>query len=317
MHETALEQLATGANVVMLQTRDLEEYLALLPTVEGVILGGQPMGAAELDRGSRLEIVGRHGVGYDRVDVPAATQRGIPVVNTPYGPTESTAELALMLIIATARSLPMFDRAVRRNDFAIQSRYELLGRELDGLELGVVGYGRIGRRVAEMCEGAFRMRVHVYDPCLEPGMIELDGRVPEQSLVEMAGKVDVLTIHCPLCEATRGLVGRQVIGSMKPDAFLVNASRGPVVDEAALIEALQNGRLAGAGIDVYDPEPPRADNPLFQMDNVVLTPHIGSFTVEGRLRMGTTVVADFLRAFRGERPLYLLNPEVWDRRRCQ
>jgi D-3-phosphoglycerate dehydrogenase len=315
IHETALEQLAEGARVVELQTNDLDEYLSLLPTVHGVILGGQPMGAAELDLGTQLEIVGRHGVGYDAVDVPAATERGIPFVNTPYGPTESTAELALMLIIATARSLPMFDRAVRNNDFGIQRRYELLGRELDGLALGVVGYGRIGQRVAEMCEAAFRMRVHVFDPCIEPGLTLLHGRIPEGSLVEMAPKVDVLTIHCPLCDETRGLVGRDVIGAMKPGAFIVNASRGPVVDEAALVEALQDGRLAGAGIDVYDPEPPRPDNPLFQMDNVVLTPHIGSFTVEGRLRMGTTVVTDVLRALQGERPYYLVNPEVWDRRR--
>ena len=315
IHDIALERLAAGARVVSLQTKAVEEYLSLLPTVQGVILGGQKMGAAEMAIGARLEVIGRHGVGMDNVDVRAATERGIPVVNTPYGPTESTAELAFLLIIATARRLSMFDRAVRQHDFGVQSRYELLGRELEGMALGVAGYGRIGRRVAEMCEAAFRMPVYVYDPCLDPGLIALHGRCQVDSLTELAGKVDVLTVHTPLCDATRGLVSREVIRAMRPGAFLVNTSRGPVVDEVALIEALQEGHLAGAGIDVYDPEPPTSDNPLMQMDNVVLTPHIGSFTVEGRVRMGTTVVADVLRALDGERPLYLVNPEVWESRR--
>jgi phosphoglycerate dehydrogenase-like enzyme len=315
MHQTALDNLAAGARVICLQQGTVEEYLALLPQVHGVILGAQRMGPVEMDLGSKLEVIGRHGVGYDRVDLPAATERGIPVVYTPYGPTESTAELALLLIIATARRLSMFDRAVRNNDFGIQRRYEYLGRELEGMALGVVGYGRIGQRVAEMCQAAFRMPVYVYDPCLDPGLIVLHGRYPVDDLIEMAGMVDILTVHTPFCEATHRLVGREVIRAMKPGAFLVNVSRGPVVDEAALIEALKDGHLAGAGIDVYDPEPPRPDNPLLQMDQVVLTPHVGSFTVEGRLRMGTTVVADILRTLRGERPLYLLNPEVWERRR--
>jgi phosphoglycerate dehydrogenase-like enzyme len=310
-----LENLTADARVVRLELGTIEEYLSFLPQVQGVILGGQPMGAGEMDLGANLEVIGRHGVGMDTVDVPAATKRSIPVVNTPYGPTESTAELGFLLIQATARRLSMFDRAVRNNDFGVQRQYELLGRELDGLTLGVVGYGRIGQRVAQMCHDAFRMEVYVYDPCIDQGLISLHGRHPVDDLIELAGKVDILTVHTPLCDATRGLVSRDVIRAMKRGAILVNTSRGPTVDEAALIEALEDGHLAGAGLDVFSPEPPKPDNPLLRMDQVVLTPHIGSFTVEGRIRMGTTVVADVLSVFRGERPRYLVNPEVWEHRR--
>jgi phosphoglycerate dehydrogenase-like enzyme len=137
------------------------------------------------------------------------------------------------------------------------------------------------------------------------------GAQPVHSLVELAGKADVVTVHTCLNEETRHLISRDVIQAMKPGAILVNAARGPVVDEAALLEALQEGHLGGAGLDVYDPEPPLADNPLFELDNVVLTPHIGSFTDEARRLMGMTVVGDVLHVLRGERPVYSANPEVW------
>jgi D-3-phosphoglycerate dehydrogenase len=141
------------------------------------------------------------------------------------------------------------------------------------------------------------------------------GAMPVADLVELAGQVDVLSVHAPLTSQTRGLISRDVIRAMKPGAILVNTSRGPLVDEAALVEALEDGHLGGAGIDVYDPQPPAPDHPLYGIDQVVLTPHVASFTVEGRRRMGMTVVEDVLRALRGERPEYLANPEVWERRR--
>jgi phosphoglycerate dehydrogenase-like enzyme len=293
----------------------VDEFLSLLPTVEGVILGGQWMGPAEMDLGMKLEVIGRHGVGMDKVNLEAATERGLPVVYTPFGPTESTAEMAFTLILAAARRLSMFERAARRADFSVLRRYELAGQELEGKALGVVGCGRIGQRVAEMCRLALRMRVYVYDTCLQPGLIALEGYEAVNDLVDLARKVDVLTVHTPLCDETRHLVSREIIDAMKPTAILVNTSRGPVVDEAALVDALREGRIAGAGLDVFDPEPPTPDNPLLKMDQVVVTPHIGSFTNEGRIRMGTTVVSDVLRVLRGERPDYLANPAVWDHRR--
>jgi phosphoglycerate dehydrogenase-like enzyme len=273
------------------------------------------MGPAELDLAGKLEILGRHGVGLDNVDLPAATQRNIPVAYTPFGPTESTAEHALTLILAVARRLAQMDRAVRSGDFQINERLEVLGRELEGMTLGVAGFGRIGQRLAAMCRDALHMEVRVYDPFLDPETIVQWGAVPVPDLVGLAGQVDVLSVHTPLTAGTRRLINRDVMRALKPGAILVNTSRGPVVDQDALIEALRDGHLGGAGLDVYDPQPPAPDNPLLGFEQVVLTPHVASFTREGRRRMGMTVVDDVLSALRGEEPLYLANPEVWPHRR--
>ena len=217
-----------------------------------------------------------------------------------------------MLMLAVARRLPQLDRAVRSGDFHIRDR--VMGQELEGQALGIVGFGRIGRRLAEMCREGLHMPVYAFDPYVDPDDVAEWGATYIADLVEMAGLVDVLSIHSPSTAETRQLVSREVIQALKPGAMLINASRGAVVDEAALIEALQSGHLSGAGLDVYDPEPPAPDNPLFQMDQVALTPHLASFTDEGRRRMGLMAVEELLRVLRGEKPLNLANPEVWERR---
>ena len=312
IHPAALERLQAETGVLTPYEAPVAEVRAMLPGVHGVILGtGLTMGPAEMDLAVNLEVIGRNGVGLDNVDLRAATERQIPVVYTPYGPTESTAEHALLLILATARRLSRLDRAVRGGDFAIQLRSEAMGHELEGKALGVVGFGRIGQRLAEMCHTALHMPVLVYDSYLDREAVTEWGGMFVEDLVELAGQVDVLSVHTPLTSETRCLINRDVIRAMKPGAILVNTSRGPVVDETALLGALQSGHLGGAGLDVYDPQPPSPDNPLLQLDQVVLTPHVASFTDEGRLRMGLTVVEDVLRVFRGEHPKYPANPEVW------
>jgi D-3-phosphoglycerate dehydrogenase len=316
IHLDALQRLQEEVHVLTPYQATAEELRSLLPRVQGIILGGVfRMGPADLDLAANLEILGRHGVGLDNVDIPAASERRIPVAYTPYGPTESTAEHALALILAVARRLAQMDQAVRSGNFQIRDRLEVLGRELDGMTLGVVGFGRIGQRLAKMCRDALHMEVRVYDPYLDSETVAEWGAVYVPDLVELARGVDVLSLHTPLARATRQLIGREVIRAMKPGAILVNTSRGPVVDEEALVEALLDGHLGGAGLDVFDPQPPSPDNPLLTLEQVVLTPHVASFTHEGRLRMGLTVVEDVLRALRGERPRYLANPEIWPRRR--
>ncbi len=315
IYPAALERLTEEAEVLGPGPVPADEYWALLPEADGAILSSRPFGVAEMERGVRLAVLGRYGVGYDNVDVEAATARGLPLVFTPFGPTESTAELAFLLIMAVARRLPFFDRAARANEWGLQARPELMGRELEGKTLGVVGFGRIGQRVAEMARLALRMRILVYDPYVDAEKATLLGATRVDDLLALAAQADVLTIHCPAGPETRHLINRAVLRAMKPGAILVNTSRGPVVDEGALIEVLREGRLMGAGLDVFDPEPPTPDNPLLAMDNVVVLPHIGSFTHEGRRKMGLTVVEEVLRALRGERPAYLANPEVWEHRR--
>jgi D-3-phosphoglycerate dehydrogenase len=311
IHLAALEKLQANVHTLTPYTLPADGVRALLPEVQGVILGGRLfLGGAEMDLAPGLEVIGRHGVGLDTVDLEAATARGIPVVYTPYGPTESTAEHALLLMLAVARRLPQIDRAVRTGDFAVRERNEAMGHELEGKTLGVVGFGRIGRRLAEMCHQALHMPVYVFDPHLEAGPAEAWGAVRVADLKDLAANVDVLSVHTPLTPETYHLIDNEVLRALRPGAILVNTSRGPVVDEVALIAALQDGHLGGAGLDVYDPQPPAADNSLLAMDQVVLTPHVASFTDEARKRMGLTVVADVLAVLHGQQPQHLANPEV-------
>jgi D-3-phosphoglycerate dehydrogenase len=316
IHPKALQRLVEEAHVLAAHDAAADQVLALLPKAHGLILGSKlTVGATEMDLGQDLEVIGRHGVGIDNVDQAAASQRGIPFVYTPYGPTESTAEHALLLMLATARRLCQLDHAVRTGSFEIRNNAETMGHELEGKTLGVVGFGRIGQRLAEMCRDALHMPVHVFDPYLDRQMVAAWGAVYEDNLDELARNVDVLSVHTPLTPETRHLIHQDVIQAMKPGSILINASRGPIVDQGALIEALKRGHLGGAGLDVFDPQPPALDNPLLRFDQVVLTPHVASFTHEGRERMGLTVVDDVLCVLREERPRYLVNPDVWARRR--
>jgi D-3-phosphoglycerate dehydrogenase len=184
-----------------------------------------------------------------------------------------------------------------------------------GKTLGIVGGGRIGSRLASLCSSGFDMRVMLYDPYLTPAQAIACGGDLCSSLEQVLRESDFVSIHTPLTPETRGVIGARELGWMKPTAFLVNTSRGPVVDEPALIEALQERRIAGAGLDVFEREPPDSDSPLFAMDNVVLSPHMASFTDEGRYRMGVTVAEQVLEVFRGQRPQFLANPDVWEQRR--
>ncbi len=307
IHPDALKRLSEEVKVLTPFTASNSEIIEMLPDANGVVLClGLDLTAEIIDSCKKLEVIGRHGAGVETVDVDAATRQGIRVVFTPYGPTESTAEHAFMLMMATARKLPLLDRATRTGNFQIRDR--IVGRELHGTNVGIVGFGRIGQRFAQMCVGALHMNVYAFDPILNRSQIEKLGAVYMSDLMEMAGKVDVLSLHCPLTSQTHHIVNREVISALKPTAFLINAARGPMVDEIALTEALQQNKIAGAGIDVYDPEPPAENNPLFSLDTVVLTPHLASFTDEGRRKMGLTVVEDVLRIFRGENPEFLANP---------
>jgi D-3-phosphoglycerate dehydrogenase len=218
-------------------------------------------------------------------------------------------------MMAAARQLSLLDRAARSGEFRIRDTAEVTGIELRGKALGVIGFGRIGQRVAEMCRAALDMQIYVYDPFLPSSGITEWGATPVQDLEVLAREVDVLTVHVPATDETHHLVNRHILQAMRPTSILVNASRGSTVDGAALARAVQSGRIYGAGIDVYDPEPPDPDDPVFKVDRIVVTPHVASKTEEGRILMGKTVVQDILSVLSGRRPEYLANPEVWDARR--
>jgi D-3-phosphoglycerate dehydrogenase / 2-oxoglutarate reductase len=273
------------------------------------IPGGSRVDGTLMDHlGPKLKAVCRPGIGVDTVDLNAATERGILVINTPDAPTESTAEHAVALLMAVAKRVMTGDMYLRGNSEI--GREDMLGTELLDRTLGVVGYGRIGRRVAEICALGLRMNVIVYDP-----FVDVNQPTPERiqltrDLDGLLRQSNFVTLHVPFMPETHHLINDRTLALLQPGSYLVNASRGPVVDEAALIRALQSGHLAGAGLDVFDPEPPLADNPLLKMKNVVVTPHIASGTDRGVYAMMHGVADQIIQILNGERPPSIVN-NVW------
>lgn len=264
-----------------------------------------PGTAATFARAHRLQAVVRVGIGYDNIDLAAASAAGICAVNTPEAPTESTAEFTIALLLAVARRVALADRRMRAGRTALGP--ELQGMDLAGKTLGLVGCGRIGRRVAEIAR-AFRMSVQAFDPLVTSAP---EGIALCPDLSALLATSDVVSLHVPLLPETHHLINPRTLALMKPGALLINAARGAVVDATALHEALRTGRLAGGGLDVWDPEPPAPGHPLLQFDNVVAAPHIGAYTTEGRGRSHGTAVQQALMVMRGERPPALLNPAAW------
>jgi D-3-phosphoglycerate dehydrogenase / 2-oxoglutarate reductase len=278
-----------------------------------------------MEAAPRLAVIGRHGVGYDTVDIESASQLGIPVVYTPAANTESVTEVAMGFIILLGRRIMLANTALRSgalfNDSVTLSvmaqRNGLENFDLWGKTLGVVGVGRIGSRVSKNMIAAFRMKVLGYDPYVDAETLAGYGVHKVERLEEMLPQCDFVTLHCPGGGATRHLIDAHLLALMKSSAYLINTARGTIVDEQALIAALQDRQIAGAAMDVYDPEPPRPDNPLLHMDNVIATPHFCAMTEESMYNMGTVVAQGILDVLENKRPQYLVNPEVWERRGIQ
>lgn len=266
-----------------------------------------------LDRAPRLKVVANYAVGYDNIDVPACTARGVLVTNTPGVLTETTADLAFALILAAARRLVEADKFLRAGKWKTWGPTLLLGQDVYGATLGLVGLGRIGAAVARRARG-FNMKILYYSRHRQEAL-EKELGVEYVSFDELLRRSDFISIHVPLTAETHHLFNAEAFAKMKPTAVLVNTARGPIVDEAALYAALKTGRIAAAGLDVMDPEPPRPDNPLLTLDNVILLPHIGSASIATRTRMATMAAENAAAALRGELPPNLVNPEAWEKRR--
>lgn len=258
--------------------------------------------------GPGLKVISQMAVGVDNIDLAAATRRGIPVGNTPGVLVDTTAEVAWTLILATAHRITEAERYLRDGRWTREttSLELLLGRDVYGSTLGIVGMGPIGQAVAARARG-FDMRI-LYS---SRGRKEVAG-AEQVDLDYLLRESDVVTIHTALTEETKGMIGSRELSLMKPTAYLINTARGPVVDEAALIEALSSGQIAGAGIDVFETEPLPMDSPLLQLQNVVLVPHIGSATVTTRSKMATLCVENLMAGLRGERLPNCANPEVYE-----
>jgi len=299
IHADAVAVLAQKAEILWARSLDEESLLAQVPPVDGIIVRNWKVTRRVMEAAPRLKVIGRHGIGVDQIDIQASNELGIVVVNTPGAATESVAEHSLGLMIAVAQHIVQADRAMRAGNWHM--RDGITGDELQHKTLGIVGCGRIGTRVATLCHTALEMPVLYHDIVDVPQAEAQLGarRVPLDELLQMA---DVVSLHVPLLAETRGLIGREALRRMKRSAFLVNTSRGPVVDQAALIEALQEGWIAGAGLDVFDPEPLPPDSPLLRLQNVVVTPHMAAYTKEGLLNMALSVVDDVLAVLEGRVP---------------
>src|SRR5439155_26625784 len=248
---------------------------------------------------TKLRVIGRHGAGLDTVDIPAATRLGIAVVHAPGSNAQAVAEHALMLILACAKRARAIDKKTRSGDWS--ARHVVENIELGGRTLGIVGIGNTGRRVARFA-GALGMRVLAYDPYVPPDEVRRRGAEPVAALDTLLGEVDVLTCHTPLTAETRHMIDEKTLALMKPGAIFVNTSRGPVQSEPALFQALVTGRLAAAGLDVFEQEPSPLDNPLFNLDNVVCSTHIAGVTQEAHRTAGFQVIDEMLRVPRGDPP---------------
>jgi glyoxylate reductase len=286
----------------------VEELDELLEGCDGAItLLTDHIDGSVIDRHPSLRVISNFAVGYDNIDVPAATERGVLVCNTPDVLTNATADHTWALLLAAARRIPESIAYVRDGKWKTWGPLLMLGREVSGATIGIVGLGRIGKEVAKRARG-FDMRVLAFDP-FEDGVFAREHEVTYVPLEQLLVDSDFVTLHVALTDETQHLIGAPELGRMKLTAILVNASRGPVVDTDALVDALRNGSILGAALDVTDPEPLSADHALVNMTNCIVVPHTASATVQTRDRMAELAARNLLAGLRGERPPAAVNAD--------
>lgn len=286
------------------------ELLQHIRGVEGLLclLTDKIDGEVMDEAGPQFKAISNYAVGVDNIDVPAATARNIPVGNTPGVLTDATADFAFALLMAVARRIPEAERYVHKGRWKTWGPMMLLGVDIQGATLGLIGFGRIGKAVARRALG-FDMRVIYYSPNEKKAYPELNAtQVGFETLLEES---DFISLHTPLTPDTRSLIDSQAFSKMKPNAVLINTARGPVVDTEALYQALKEKRIFGAGLDVTDPEPIPMDSPLLTLDNIVIVPHIASASTATREKMAWMAAQNLIAGLKGERLPNCVNPEVY------
>lgn len=264
--------------------------------------------AAVLDREPQLRVISTYAVGYDNIDVPAATARGVAICNTPGVLTEATADQAFTLLMAMARRIPEAIDYVRAGEWKFWHPMAMLGHDINGATLGIVGFGRIGQAVARRARG-FNMRVLYHGRTRQPEA-EREFDATYLPLDDLLREADFISLHVPMSAATRHIIGARELGLMKRNAILVNTARGGVIDTDALVAALRAGLIAGAGIDVTDPEPLPVGHPLPELPNAIVTPHVATSTIAVRSRMAEMAARNLLAVLNNERPAAIVNPDV-------
>lgn len=308
MANEAIELLKDAGHDVTFDEMDGETLLKEISAYDALMVRGRTKAVKEVveaGAGGSLKVIGRAGIGVDNVDIETAAKLGIPVVNAPTGSTASVAELAIGHMLALSRHLSKADMTMKKGEWI---KKQLKGNELGGKTLGLVGCGNIGRLTGKFAQ-AFGMNVIGYDPFISKEDLKKDEVEKIDDLAELMGKADFISLHLPHIPKTHHIVNKQMISKMKPTACIINCARGGTVDEKALYTALKNGEIAGAGLDVYEQEPPK-DSPLLQLDNIMLTPHIGANTKEGQIRAGTVCAEQILKVLDGKEPDFCVNKHL-------
>jgi len=286
----------------------VREMIDLIKDADALILGSIGNITHEVLEGvEKLKVIARHGVGVDNVDLEAATNRGVIVTYTPHANAESVAEHTFALMLSLLRRIHEASEAVKCGMW--KRRSEFIGVEVKGKTLGIIGLGTIGRRVAEIAKLGFKMKVIAYDPYVPKDIAEKLG-VTMVDLSTLLREADIVTIHAALTSETHHMIGESEFKLMKSTAIIINTARGAIIDEEALIKALKEKWIAGAALDVLEEEPPSSENPLLEMSNVIITPHIAAFTKEALRRMDNMMAEDIIRVYNGLKPLRIANPDV-------
>jgi D-3-phosphoglycerate dehydrogenase / 2-oxoglutarate reductase len=305
IHAAGVEKIKAAHDVILPEEGADDPRIA---ETTFIVIRTTELPEALIARMPRLKAIVKHGAGVDNIPIPFATSRGVLVCNTPGGNNSTAvAEGAVTLMLAVLRRVREMDAVVRENRW--DERWKVRLGDLTEARVGLIGFGRIARFTARICGQGFGAELGAYDPMLPAEDIAAAGATPME-LAELLGWADVISIHVPLTEGTRGLIGAKELGLMRAHAVIVNTSRGGIIDEAALAGALQAGRIGGAGIDVFEAEPPPADHPLFALGNVVLGPHVAGVTEASMKHMALHCAAVVETILTGEHPATLLNPEA-------
>jgi D-3-phosphoglycerate dehydrogenase / 2-oxoglutarate reductase len=306
VHQKGLDYLKeNGCEVIWTDGVKADQILASVSDVDAILARAQgTIDRAILEGAPVLKVIGRHGIGVDNIDVDAATELGIHVVNTPHAPVEAVAEYVVMSLIALPRRIGRADLATRQGNWGF--RNEVHAPELLGKTLGIIGFGRIGRRIAEICSLGFGMTVQYADAFPASGEEERRLNVKRVEMSDLLSTSDYITLNVPLLESTHHLINPSTLAQMKPHAILVNCSRGPVVDENALYDALAHNQIGGAVLDVFEQEPISVDSPLLTLDNILLSPHYSGHSKESSEKM-SMVAGDIVKILNGKKPAFPVN----------
>jgi D-3-phosphoglycerate dehydrogenase len=307
MHEAGKALLTKKAEIFFAHSLEEVSLIKEVREMDGIIIRANGKVTRRLmESAPRLKVIGRHGVGVENIDLEAATEKGIWVVNTPDANDASVAEHFFGLALMLSKMLKKGDMALREGRW--EARYQYIGKELHGKTLGILGFGRIGRAIGRIGHEGFNMKVLYYD-AVRYEEVEREIKAVKVSMEELLSQSDFVSINLPMLPETKGLLKEKEFGLMKPSAYIINLARGPIWDEKALYSVLKEGKISGAGSDVYEVEPATKDHPLLQLENFIGTPHMAAHTDEALGRM-SLVAEDVIRVLEGKAPLHPVNPVV-------